>query len=273
LREKALQIDPFRDSRVFRYSDGEFFPAELASIRSVDQFFGYRDARSLFQRYSKAFSEDNDNLPLLISSLPGLGKTHFTISYTLNRENLTLILPEPSDLEKSLETLVRTLSRRKNRKFVLFFDDVDTRKIDWYYFRTNVGGSFVLPGNIAIVIASNYEFPANILSRGRGFTFPMFDEIACQEMVSDYLMFVGMRTPPPALISVIAADYAEEFGQHIFEELSPRTLVRYLELYDRNMKKRKRMLDLSLEEVITRPDSQSFFEANQTVIERLNNSI
>jgi len=107
-----------------------------------------------------------------------------------------------------------------------------------------VGGSFALPQNISIAIASNYEFPANISSRGRGITFPIFDEIECKEMVSDFLKHMGMKKPPEPLIAIISADYVEAFGQNAFEELSPRTLVRYLEQYDNDAAKRKKMLQL-----------------------------
>lgn len=273
LRAKALEIDPFKTSRAFRFSNKEFIPSELVSIRAVDDFFGYHEMRDLFYSYFSAFSHKGENFPLLISSLPGLGKTHFTISYTLSFDDLTLILPEPGDLEKPLESIISQLARRKNRKFVIFFDDVDTRKIDWYNFRTLVGGSFVLPENISIVIASNYEFPANISSRGRGVTFPIFDEIECKEMVSDFLKHMGMKNPPEPLIAVISADYVEAFGQHSFEELSPRTLVRYLEQYNNNAKKRQKMLEMSREELVSQPDSQIFYEANVKVTERLNTSI
>ena len=270
LRQKALDADSFRTGRVFRYCDSEFAPVRLAPIRKVDEFFGYREARDLFKRYFAGFAEHGENLPLLISSHPGLGKTHFTISHALSFENLTLVLPEPENLERPLEGLLRALAARKSREFVVFFDDIDTRKVDWYYFRTQIGGSFVLPDNVAVVIASNHQFPANISSRGRGFEFPLFDEVECQKMVEDFLRFMGMRNPPPALASVIAADYVEEYGQHVFEELSPRTLARYLERYNEDARKRKRMLDLSREEIIAVPDAQAFYDANQSVTDRLN---
>jgi len=269
LRTKAQEIDKFNISRVFRYSDDEFFPVELASIRAVDKFYGYRDTQNIFMNFFSTFSKEGENFPLLISSLPGLGKTHFTISHSLAFENLTLVLPEPASLSTPLEHLIRKLSLRKNRKFVIFFDDVDTRRINWFFFRTHIGGSFVLPNNIAIVIASNYKFPANISSRGRGVVFPIFDEIECQKMVEDFLLAMGMKHPPSSLISVIAADYVEEFGQKKFEELSPRTLVRYLDRYQNDSPKRLKMLNLSREELIAKPDSQSFFDANKQVNERL----
>ncbi len=273
LRSRALKVDPFRTSRVFRFINQEFVSSDLVSIRPVADFFGYKEIRDLFYKYFTDFSVKGENFPLLISSLPGLGKTHFTISYTLFFDDLTLILPEPGDLERPLETIISQLARRKNRKFVIFFDDVDTRKIDWYNFRTLVGGSFVLPDNISIVIASNYEFPANISSRGRGLTFPIFDEIACMEMVGDFLRQMGMHNPPESLIAVIATDYVEEFGQNAFEELSPRTLVRYLEQYDNNSAKRAKMLTMSREQMIAQPDSQVFYEANLSITERLNISV
>jgi hypothetical protein len=274
LQERFQKMDPFLSGdRVFRFSEGRFLPAKIGPVRPVDKFYGFISAKEFFRKYLAAFSEKGENFPLLITSLPGLGKTHFTISYSLYFQNLTLILCEPHELEKPLVDLIAILGKRSNRRFVLFFDDVDTRKIDWYYFRTNIGGSCVLPENITVIIASNYEFPANILSRGKGFAFPFFDEITCQEMVHDFLMAMGMKAPSKELVSVIAADYVEEFGQHIFEELSPRTLVRYLERYLSDSVKRKKVMDQSRQEVITSPDAMCFYEANQKVIERLKNSV
>ncbi len=269
LSARAKAADPFHGNRSFRYFDGQFFPAELSAIRTVDQFFGYNEVRRIFYEHFSAFSRGESNYPLLVSSLPGLGKTHFSIAYTLYFDNLTIILPEPGDLEKGLEPLTRKLAVRKDHKFVIFFDDIDPGKTDWYYFRTNVGGSFALPPNVNIVIAANYDFPANISSRGRGVKFPMFDEIRCQEMVMDFLVSMGMKHTPNDLISVISADYVEEFGQKKFEELSPRTLIRYLEIYKRDLKKRKRMLDLSRAELISRPDAQAFYDFNVKIMKML----
>ncbi len=274
LQERFQKMDPFLSGdRTFRILESKFIPAKLGPVRPVNQFYGFLSAKEFFRKYLSGFSLKGENFPLLITSLPGLGKTHFTISYTLSFDNLTLVLCEPHDLEKPLVDIIEILGKRSNRRFVLFFDDVDTRKIDWYYFRTNIGGSCVLPENITVIIASNYDYPANILSRGRGFTFPFFDEITCQEMVLDFLMSMGMKSPRKELVSVIAADYVEDFGQHVFEELSPRTLVRYLERYHNDPVKRKKALDLSKQDVITAPDAMCFYEANQKVIQRLKDSI
>lgn len=261
--------DIFSQGRAFRCLDGRFVPAELNSIRSVEDFFGYSDIRRLFQLHFATFVAGEANVPLLISSLPGLGKTHFSIAYTLSHPELTLILPEPEMLERPFEELLRQLAARPDRKFVLFFDDLDPGKINWYYFRTHVGGSFSLARNILPVLAANYDFPANISSRGRGVNFPMFDEIRCQEMVMDFLISIGMKHCRNELVSVIAADFCEEFGQKKFAELSPRTLIRYLDLYRQSPEKRKIMLDLSKKEIITRPDAQIFYDFNLKILRSL----
>ena len=269
LIEKALEADPFSGGNAFRYLNDKFIPAELNSIRPADEFFGYFGVRKIFKEHFLDFSCQRTNLPLLVSSLPGLGKTQMTIAHTLKYDNLTLILPEPEDLEKPLQPLIEKLANRKDRQFIVFFDDVDPANINWYYFRTNIGGSFTLPNNVSVVIASNFEFPANILSRGRTVKFPLFDEIRCLEMIEEFLRSRGLRHRNPNLELVIAADYIEDFGQRKFEELSPRTLIRYLEIYQNNMNKRKRMLDMTRMEVFAKPDPQVFYEFNAKLMRSL----
>lgn len=269
LRRKALETDPFSGGKAFRYLHGKFIAAELSSIRAVGDFFGYSQVRKTFEKHFGDFADRKENLPLLVCSLPGLGKTHFTISYTLNHDNLSLILPEPEDLEKTLQPLIEKLASRKDRRFIIFFDDVDPVKINWYYFRTNIGGSFSLPENVSIVIASNFDFPANILSRGRAVKFPFFDEIRCLEMIEEFLKTRGLKHRNPNLELVIAADYVEDFGQRKFEELSPRTLIRYLQVYQNDMKKRKRMLDMTRSDVFAKPDPQIFYEFNAKLMRSL----
>lgn len=269
LGKRVRESDIFHSGRAFRYFNGKFSAVQLNSIRPVKDFYGYASARRAFADHFGAFAEGKENLPMLITSLPGLGKTHMTIAHCLHYENITLILPEPEDLQRGLELLIRELAARPERRFMIFFDDIDTRSIDWYYFRTNVGGAFALPPNTAITIASNWQFPANISSRGKSFVFPTFDEIRCQEMVEDFLNSRGMENVRQELVSVIAADYVEEFGQKIFDELSPRTLVRYLESYLVDSAKRRKMLELSKGDVLTRPDSQVFYEMNVKMLRAL----
>ena len=254
--------DPFAHGRVFRHQNGAFVPLTLPSIRSADEFYGYASVRRMFQEHFRAFSEGRNNLPLLISSLPGLGKTQMSIAYSLSFPNIILIIPQPGDLTVGLEPLIAELAPWTEHKFMLFFDDIDAVKTDWYYFRTNIGGTFSLPENITVTIASNQRFPANISSRGRGCEFPMFDEIRCQEMILDFLSAKGLKAPSKNLVAVIASDYVSEFGQKQFEELSPRTLVRYLDHYLSDPAKRKTLMDESNSEVVQQPDPQVFYEEN-----------
>jgi len=254
--------DPFAHGRIFRHQDGAFVPLTLPSIRSADEFYGYASVRRMFQEHFRAFSEGRNNLPLLISSLPGLGKTQMSIAYSLSFPDITLIIPQPEDLTTGLEPLIAELAAWPEHKFMLFFDDIDAAKTDWYYFRTNIGGTFSLPENITLTIASNQRFPVNISSRGRGCEFPMFDEIRCQEMILDFLSAKGLREPSKNLVAVIASDYVSEFGQKQFEELSPRTLVRYLDHYLSDPAKRKTLMDEANSEVVPQPDPQVFYEEN-----------
>lgn len=254
--------DIFSGGRFFRHDNGSFIRIDQKDIRSVDAFYGYRSARQTFLEHFGAFAAGKSNLPLLISSLPGLGKTRMTISHSLHYPEIILILASPQDLSHGLEKLIRSLEKFPEHKFMVFFDDIDVPQMDWYDFRTQVGGAFTLPANISFTIAANQQFPANISSRGRGFLFPIFDEIRCQEMIEDFLISCGMRQPAPELISVIAADYVESFGQKFFEELSPRTLVRYLEVYRTDTERRKRMLESARHDVIPRPDPQVFYDEN-----------
>ena len=93
-------------------------------------------------------------------------------------------------------------------------------------------------------------------------SFPVFDEVRCQEMVEDFLRDFGLRTIPGNLVSLIAADYTEEFGQHKFTELSPRTLMRYLEIYQKSTVKRRNIVEVAMGPMITRPDPELFYEFN-----------
>ena len=81
-------------------------------------------------------------------------------------------------------------------------------------------------------------------------------------MIADCLTSKGMKEPSRDLVSVIASDYVEEFGQKMFEELSPRTLVRYLQSYNSDALKRRKMLENSRNELITEPDAQVFYDEN-----------
>ncbi len=258
----AKIYDPFALERSYQWRDGVFTAVQLHSIRPISEFYGYESLRAFFKNYFYRFIQGENYVPLLMTSLPGLGKTHLTISNILAHDNLTLILGAPETLTHDLPQLFAKLAARPYRKFVIFIDDIDTRNVDWYTFRTYVGGSYTLPKNVTLAIASNFPFPPNVLNRGQNCLFPLFDPSRCNEMIHDFLCSMGMKKPPERLVMVIAANYTEEVGQKIYEDLSPRTLIRYLELFRADPEKRKRMLELSLSNVSTRPDPDLFFESN-----------
>ena len=259
----------FARNNVFRCRKESYTPVKLPSIRRKEEFYGYQEAKKVIENHLVAFAEKRHNLPLFISGLPGLGKTQMTISHILAHKDFILILPSPEELEEHLEEMISFLARFREKDFVIFFDDVDVRNIDWYFFRTFVGGSSSLPENLLMIIASNYPFPPNVASRGRTFSFPLFDEIRCQEMIGDLFLSRGMERISPDLLSVIASDYVEAYGQKEFDELSPRTLARYLEGFLKDQVKRKRLLEFSKGEIITRPDPGMFHEQNVRLMRAL----
>jgi len=262
LAKTILGADRFRQTRMFRYFDGEFLPAVFDSVKPVVRFFGFPGIRAQFQDHFRRFARGESNLPLLVNSLPGHGKTSMVLSFAFAEPGLVLILPDPVTLERGWHELIAPLAARPDHRFVLFFDDINPAETDWFSFRTNVGGAFSLPGNIMPVLSANYEFPANILSRGRRISFPVFDELRCCEMVEDYLATFGIRHHNRNLISQIAASYTEEFGQKKFTELSPRSLIRYLASYENDQTKRRTIVELATGPMVTRPDSQLFYEFN-----------
>ena len=261
--EAALAAaDELSQGRCFLFRSGKLIPVSPESVKQVDKFFGFAGMRAIYRDHFDDFAKGRCNVPLLIHSLPGYGKTSMVLSYALAVPDVTVILPEPAALEREWDTLLEQLCRRPDRKFVLFFDDIDPRAVDWYHFRTNVGGAFSPPANVMVVLSSNYEFPAGILSRGRRMSYPVFDEVRCTEMVEDFLLDFGLKRPPRNLVSLIAADYTEEFGQKKFTELSPRTLMRYLSVYGMDRNKRRTIAEMSLGDVITKPDGELFYEFN-----------
>lgn len=269
LAARIAAFDCFGGGRAFRFVDGKFIAADLEKVRPVGKFYGFPSVRRIFREQFAAFAAGQGRVPLLISSLPGHGKTQLTIAHALQHENLTLILAAAEVLESSFEKLIAELRTRPDRRFVVFFDDVDPRRLDWYSFRTNVGGSFSLPDHIMLALSSNYHFPPEILSRGLSVLFPTFDDIRCQEMIGDFLAEYGFRRGNANLVSLIAAGFTEEFGQKRFSELSPRTLMRHLAVYEQSQQKRRDAVEISCGQMITRPDPQLFYEFNISLMRSL----
>ena len=254
--------DPFSVEKVFVFREGRFAPVQPSSRKDVRKFFGFPGVRTALGEHFREFAAGSSNLPLLVNSLPGYGKTSMIVSYALAQPGVTVILPDPGALERDWNRLVTALAGRTDHRFVLFFDDIDPRQVDWYSFRTNVGGAFTPPEHIMPVLAANYEFPPSILSRGRRISYPVFDEERCAEMIEDFLKSFGMKHPPRNIVALMGARYTEAFGQKKFTELSPRTLMRFLSVYEHDARKRSEIVDLASGQVITRPDGELFYEFN-----------
>ncbi len=269
LAQMVAKADPFAVKRVFTCRDGKFFPVTPSSLKDTSRFYGFPGVRQALAAHFREFACGESNLPLIINSLPGYGKTSMVVSHALACPEVTVILPDPDALENSWHTLIDALAARQDHKFVIFFDDIDPRQVDWYSFRTNVGGAFTPPANIMPVLAANYDFPPSILSRGRKISYPVFDEERCMEMIEDFLLGFGMKHPPRNIVSLMGAQYTEEFGQKKFTELSPRTLMRYLARFENDPRRRKQIVELASGSVITRPDGELFYEFNISLMRSL----
>ncbi len=269
LAQLTAEYDPFAIERVFTFRQGRFVPVQPASVKDTGKFFGFPGVRVAFAEHFQAFACGKTNLPLLVNSLPGYGKTSMVVSHALAHPGITVILPDPEALESSWQELVTALAERRDHRFVLFFDDIDPRLVNWYSFRTNVGGAFTPPDNIMPVLAANYEFPPSILSRGRKISYPVFDEERCAEMIEDFLRSFGMKHPPRNIVSLMGAQYTEEFGQKKFTELSPRTLMRYLAQFENDSRRRSQIVELASGTMITRPDGELFYEFNINLMRSL----
>ncbi len=265
----VVSFDQFAKGRCFRFRNNAFEPVAPENVKSPESFFGFHGPRRSFREQFRDFASGKAAVPLLISSLPGHGKTQMTMSYALAHKELTLIIAPAEALEAPLEGLMEQLKIRSDRRFALFFDDVDPNVLDWYTFRTHVGGTYSPPENVMLIVASNYEFPPSILSRGRSVAFPTFDDVRCIEMVEEFLAEHGFRRPNNNLILLIAARYTEEFGQKRYTELSPRTLMRFLLQFEESPQKRRDIVAMSCGQMVTKPDSQLFYDFNIRLMRKM----
>ena len=125
LADAIAGADRFLVGRVFRFIGRRFEAVEPDSAKDVGKFFGFPGVRSSFQDHFHKYSSGMSNVPLLIHSLPGYGKTSMTISYALAEKDIVLILPEPEALEEGWHALMEPLTARRDLKFVVFFDIFD----------------------------------------------------------------------------------------------------------------------------------------------------
>jgi hypothetical protein len=259
--------------RALRMDGSRLIPIRLDHIRPIDQLYGYADVKSFFASYFEAFAAGQTVPPLLLSGLPGLGKTHFTIAYTLSHPQLTLVAADERALTHGLEDLVQTLGAYRDRRFVLFFDDVNAQTLDWTSFRHQVGGMLALPPNLAIVVASNFGFPGAIRSRCTNFEFRPMDAQMARSMICGYLQQrLAMAEPRAALLDVMTADFVEQYVNGPLEDLTARSLIGYFETLAGDEPRRQRLMDESLAEMVREPDEDAFVRSNQRVMEQMQRS-
>ena len=262
--------DRFSISRAFRVHRGRIVPTSLGPVRTADELYGYDAEKRFFERYFARLHEGKRQIPLLLTGLPGLGKTQFTLSYSLRFADLVLVLADPPLLAEPLDGLLATFGRYAYRRFVLFFDDVEPGGIDWSAFRSHADGYLLQPANTAIVAASNYPFPASVVSRSTALAFREMDVELCGEMVADYIGRRGRGSSGLAknLVSLMVLDYVNEYINGPLNELTPRSLVRYLEMLEGDVERRKVLCAEALSPSVRKPSDgtrSAFHESNERI--------
>lgn len=270
IREQIKSQDIFAGGRTFRPVHDEILPGQVADARSLDNFYGYKTEQAILDEHFKGFAEGETVQPLLMSGMPGVGKTHLSIAHALSLPGAILINAEQEFIAAPLERLFDRLGGHPYRRFVLLFDDVEPEHINWSTFRNHIDGYLPHTDNVGVVITTNGEFPAQIRSRCRVFEFrPMSPEV-CMEFISDYLeVYKWMSQPYPDLVSTVAADYASMFSRNLLNDLTPRSLVRYLEMLEGDKEKIRKLIRESLGEVVRIPTEDPFLESNRQIKERL----
>lgn len=274
VRVRIEAQDQFAAAEAFRVHGRQLSPVDISDIRRLRHFYGYKTERAFFNRHFQAFAEGKKVQPLLLSGLPGLGKTHLTIAFAEAFPGLVLVMAEERALQEQLEWIVGLLGEHNYRRFVLFFDDIDPENVDWSVFRRQVDGYLPYPDNVAMVISSNFEFADRIRSRSAVYEFrPMSPEV-CNEIILDYLnKHRGIRPQENklavSLTQVIAADYINQLRLGRISELTPRSLVRYFRQLDEDVGKMRSLMRAATMPIHPVPDEEWFRDHNSRLRERI----
>ncbi len=272
IRECIKKQDEFSSTRSYKAYEGGILPSPLGGIRPVEDFYGYKKERRFLKDQMNTFAESGNRpvRPVLIWGLPGAGKTHMTIAHALSFDDFVLMNADKRQLEEELDRLLSKLSRYHYRRFVLFFDDVDPERVNWSLFRHQVDGHLPVPGNVLMVLASNFEFPARIRGRCNVIEFRPMEVATCMGMVRDYLAkHRWMSQAYQSLVATVTADYVNEYVNGPLNELTPRSLVRYLESLENKPRKIRVLIRDSLEEMTQLPAEEPFYDSNKHIREMM----
>ncbi len=265
------ELDGFSDDRAYIFdSRVDFSPFSVDHIRDRIDFYGYRETKLFFMDHFSDFSNSNSALPLFIYGPPGLGKTHFTISMALAYPNLNVICMAKEQFESMLGKLFKRLKNYSYRRFVVFIDDIDPKTIDWYQFRSYVDGMMHIPENVSLVMSTNFEFSSRTLSRGKILEFERLNARLAEEMISDYFVSTTGEKLPDILNTIVAADYVNEQINGPLQELTPRSLLVYLQTLEGNSKRWKSLVfESGCENIFRVASDGEFARSNKEVMKKL----
>jgi predicted AAA+ superfamily ATPase len=221
----ALIKNEFRRFSTLEYVDGNLVVSHAKPVKPPQEFFGYDLTKRDLVDYFSSFAAGIPARPLLLDGPPGIGKTELVISYAL-ANRLQIVIASPRELTTFLGPLLQKLGRMP-RRIVLFYDDLDPEAVDWHHFRQFVSGTARYPNNVAMALVTNKKFPENVLSRGNYIEIPPFSYDVARSMIAGYLEHIENRNPH--MIERLGVGYLLAFGQEKIVEMSPRSLIIYLD--------------------------------------------
>jgi len=212
------------------YVNGRIIPdCEPLIVKDLKKFYGYNRIKSILSSYFGSFGQGQKSRPLLLQGPPGMGKTELTIAFA-RKHRLPMVYGSKKDLEFGLGKLLTKLGRRKDIRSVLFFDDIEAESVDWNNFRYHVSGVGYYPTNVAIVAATNDEFPDNVISRGLPMVFDSFGDRLIKTIVAEALWqrAEDKKQNRNLLVEAVAGEFSKSVKKES-PEYAPRSLIAFLE--------------------------------------------
>ncbi|MEI6731708.1 MAG: DUF815 domain-containing protein [archaeon] len=228
------------------YYDKQFTQYTVRKVKPVEQFFGYPLVKRRLTDSFDSLTAGQITLPILMDGPPGIGKTELFLSFA-QKYNSPIVVSDQENLSKNLEDLLSNLGK-VNKKFFLFFDDVNPSNIDWHPFRNNVCGVGNYPANVLIGIATNERFPDNVTSRCNYVVIPEFSLGIAKEMGRDYLVHQKLKSPKmiQSMINGFIIDYISSYkSTGTVSEISPRSFIRHMDYISASPERREKILLIS----------------------------